>query len=399
MTRESLDSRLQELIETHISSLRDDFQRLIDDLPLQAPGTDEASHGGETPDEIAQTLGRLRESVDAIHAASGQREMAERLLDAASDQAARAALLLVHNDTVRGFQGRGFPPAAGDLASFEATPEPGDPLHEVLEEHTTRQLPGAAFSGSIFSGWFTDQVPSHVSLAPVVVGDRVVAVLYADSGLGTDPGQICPESVEILAAVAGMYLERHRRLEPDGTPPVEASPRSQDPAPPVEAAPRSQDAAPQPVPGPASGTASMLETGSPEDPAETIALAHEPLLPSATDTAPAAAPPATATAPSVDTSDSPPTPIPVPPPSQEGEDARRFARLLVSEIVLYNAAQVKSGQKSGDLYDRLKGPIDRSRETYMERFGGPFGPYFDEELVRTLAEGDRSLLGDSFGQS
>ncbi|HMY75866.1 MAG TPA: hypothetical protein PLQ88_28855, partial [Blastocatellia bacterium] len=59
----------------------------------------------------------------------------------------------------------------------------------------------------------------------------------------------------------------------------------------------------------------------------------------------------------------------VPTPTSETEqrahnDARRFARLLVSEIKLYNAARVNEGRRSLDLYDRLKDEIDRSRKVY-----------------------------------
>jgi hypothetical protein len=62
-------------------------------------------------------------------------------------------------------------------------------------------------------------------------------------------------------------------------------------------------------------------------------------------------------------------------------------------VVLYNEAQVKAGQKNADLLSRLKEPIGRSREAYEERFGARTLNYFDEELVRTLAGGNPSLLG------
>src|SRR5262249_54121693 len=49
------------------------------------------------------------------------------------------------------------------------------------------------------------------------------------------------------------------------------------------------------------------------------------------------------------------------------EEARRFARLLVSEIVLYNERQVEEGRRQKDLYERLKEDIDRSRGMYDQR--------------------------------
>ncbi|MCI0661289.1 MAG: hypothetical protein L0220_09475 [Acidobacteria bacterium] len=88
-------------------------------------------------------------------------------------------------------------------------------------------------------------------------------------------------------------------------------------------------------------------------------------------------------------------------PSSETEqrahnDARRFARLLVSEIKLYNATKVNDGRRNFDLYPRLKDEIDRSRKVYDKRVApavaGRFD-YFYDELVQTLAEGDPEKLG------
>lgn len=78
------------------------------------------------------------------------------------------------------------------------------------------------------------------------------------------------------------------------------------------------------------------------------------------------------------------------------EDAKRFARLLVSEIKLYNEAQVALGRENKDLYERLKDDIERSKKMYLERVSQKIASttnYFFEELVRTLAGGDPSALG------
>jgi GAF domain-containing protein len=80
-------------------------------------------------------------------------------------------------------------------------------------------------------------------------------------------------------------------------------------------------------------------------------------------------------------------------------DARRFARLLVSEIKLYNEPKVKEGRNRSDIYDRLRDDIDRSRQMYDKRVAPPVAArhdYFHQELVNTLAEGDPAKLGDSY---
>lgn len=80
-------------------------------------------------------------------------------------------------------------------------------------------------------------------------------------------------------------------------------------------------------------------------------------------------------------------------------DARRFARLLVSEIKLYNEPKVKEGRNRNDIYDRLREDIDRSRQMYDKRVAPPVAArhdYFHQELVNTLAEGDPVKLGASY---
>jgi hypothetical protein len=77
------------------------------------------------------------------------------------------------------------------------------------------------------------------------------------------------------------------------------------------------------------------------------------------------------------------------------EEARRFARLLVSEIKLYNEEEVDRGRAAKDLGVRLKEDIERSREMYEKRISPEIRQnhdYFQDELVRILADGDAEAL-------
>ena len=79
--------------------------------------------------------------------------------------------------------------------------------------------------------------------------------------------------------------------------------------------------------------------------------------------------------------------------------AQRFARLLMDEVKLYNQAKVTEGRKKKDLYDRLKEDIDKSRNTYNKRYGSTVAgsaDYFSQEVIRSLAEDDVTLLGPNF---
>ena len=94
--------------------------------------------------------------------------------------------------------------------------------------------------------------------------------------------------------------------------------------------------------------------------------------------------------------------LPIDVPEEERKlhnNARRFARLLVSEIKLYNEQKVVEGREAADLYDRLREAIDRSREMYDKRVEAHVADkfdYFHYELVNSLAEGDTSKLGENY---
>ena len=80
----------------------------------------------------------------------------------------------------------------------------------------------------------------------------------------------------------------------------------------------------------------------------------------------------------------------------DDDAARRYARLLVSEIKLYHESAVTAGRRDRNLLERLRTEIERARRLYGERVPAAVlarTDYFDQELVRTLANGDASLLG------
>jgi hypothetical protein len=78
------------------------------------------------------------------------------------------------------------------------------------------------------------------------------------------------------------------------------------------------------------------------------------------------------------------------------EEARRLARLLVSEIKLYNEEQIEEGRRQRDIYPRLQEDIDRSRQMYEERVDPRVRDevdYFHQEMINILAGGDAGALG------
>lgn len=94
--------------------------------------------------------------------------------------------------------------------------------------------------------------------------------------------------------------------------------------------------------------------------------------------------------------------VPVPVPAEDKKshaEARKTARLLISEIKLYHEQELKEGREHSDIYQRLQKEIDNGREQYNQRVTAPVlasRDYFHEELVRILTENDPSLLGAAY---
>ncbi len=89
---------------------------------------------------------------------------------------------------------------------------------------------------------------------------------------------------------------------------------------------------------------------------------------------------------------------PLAPPigDERREEARRFARLLASEIKLYNEHAVEEGRERGNLYARLRDDIERGRRLYEQRVPPDVRSgtdYYQEELVQVLADGRPEVLG------
>ena len=78
--------------------------------------------------------------------------------------------------------------------------------------------------------------------------------------------------------------------------------------------------------------------------------------------------------------------------------ARRYAKLLATDIRLYNEEAVMSGRRQGDLAERLRDHLKRGKETFAKRHGNLGPPGFGlllEAYVQVLAGGDPALIPDT----
>jgi predicted Zn finger-like uncharacterized protein len=77
---------------------------------------------------------------------------------------------------------------------------------------------------------------------------------------------------------------------------------------------------------------------------------------------------------------------------QRHERARRLARVLASDIAIYNREKRERGIRDGNLVAVLGYEIKKSWETYKERVGAEFAnatPYFRDALNEIVAEGQK----------
>ncbi|WLT32548.1 hypothetical protein [Geothrix sp. PMB-07] len=95
-----------------------------------------------------------------------------------------------------------------------------------------------------------------------------------------------------------------------------------------------------------------------------------------------------------------PEPIEPAPPVELDAKARaaaeRLARVLVGDVELYFPAKVAQARAQGDLYRQLRAELERSRATFVERFGEEVENrhrIFTTTLIQLLCDGDASKLG------
>jgi hypothetical protein len=78
------------------------------------------------------------------------------------------------------------------------------------------------------------------------------------------------------------------------------------------------------------------------------------------------------------------------------KNAERSARVLVGDIELYFPAKVSQGQAQGNLYAAMKDELERSRASFVERYGAELESQhqiFYKTVVQQLCAGDPNRLG------
>jgi hypothetical protein len=314
-----IEEAVAEVLDAALPRLRSEIvRRAVEVVESLAPAP------GASPSDL------LNAAAAAIHESGSQADILRHLLEGEARFAGRVALFVVKGNAISGWQGIGF--------------EDNDAI-KTLSIQTGSGLVGkaiqarnpAAGSAQEFDAGFIKSMKAPADgqclVLPLVVKDKVAAMIYADAG--TVPGGMVDSSgLQALTRFAAIWLELAALRKAGGSAPTEEV-----------AQPAVAMAASAPVSAPAA-------SGTEED--------------------------------------------------ELHKKARRFAKLLVEEIKLYNQPRVEEGRQHKDLYDRLKVDIEKSRSTYDKRYAESAvasADYFTQELIRILADNDASLMGASFPRS
>jgi hypothetical protein len=339
-----------------------------------------------------------------------QEEILSLLLDSAHRYFPRVALFAVRGDKFKGWSSRGYPEAqAQSIGTSSFFRSECAQLEKALESEDP-------VMASDFRG---DQKPLHLLreqdsgpwlLVPLRALQRPVALLLASS---KETAPSCRDALCILAELASLRLEtlalkilyelaaaspetapRRPQAEEAAVPAPSAMPEPPPSTPavppePVQAVEQDAVAAPEPKAAREFVEARAVETAPAVAPEEIPAADAEAPRKSVFPATPPAETPSIA----------PQEPYLMGDEEKLHTDAKRFARLLVSEIKLYNEHHVMEGRENRDLYLRLKRDIDRSREMYEKRVSPNVArriDYFHDEIIRILGDNDPSTLGRDY---
>ena len=404
------------MLDGQLSQLSNEVERLFDEARGRARR--------ELSDQLNQSVRRLRQA-DSLD------QLAATLMDAAAVFAAGAAIFRIAGPAARGEKIRGVPQAAAQaFGSLDLPLSSAPALAGAVESRDpVIAVTSAAEVSPQLVALAAHAADGRAFIFPLVVKNQVPAVLYCW-------GPVQGAALEMLAQVAAAVWGSLAPLEAPGlvtiapaAAPVRISalaPTAADPetgpaqaasspvaAAPTAPAPASNAAASSPVVAVAMPAAAASPTtlapasnaaaSSPVATVATSATAAAPTTLAPASNAAAVSPASTMAAPASG------EPLPAEPafawdalPDEEQGlhlRARRFARVRVAEMRLYEATAVESGRTGRDLYGALRQRIDDARVTFRESylaFCPHMADYLHVELVRTLAHDDPDLLGKDY---
>lgn len=314
-----IEEAVSEVFEAALPNLRAQIiSRAVEELQTLEP------EPGNLPTDL------LNAAASAIQESASQAEILRHLLEGAARFCGRAAIFVIKTGTMTGWQGIGFE-NNDEVKSFNLSASAG-----LADRAIQGRAPVSGKAEEFDSGFvstLTAPVDGNCAVLPLVVKEKVAALIYADAGKLPD-NTVDLSALTLLCRYTALWLELVALRKAGVTAPAEEG--------------HAHTAAPAP-PAPVAAEADAAAMATPEDDAH--------------------------------------------------KKARRFAKLLVDEIKLYNQSKVTEGKQNHDLYDRLREDIEKSRAAYDKKFSGTpasSANYFTQELIRVLADNDVTLMGGNF---
>jgi hypothetical protein len=311
-----IEEAVAEVLDSALPRLRSEIvRRAVEVVESLAPAP------GASPSDL------LNAAAASIHESGSQAEILRHLLEGEARFAARVALFVVKGSAISGWQGIGFEDNDA-IKNLSVNAGSGLVAKAIQARHAVGGSPQEFDAG--FINALKSPAGNQCMVLPLVVKDKVAAVIYADAGT-VSGGTLDASGLQALTRFAAIWLELAALRKAGGAATEDLS---------------------QPQPAAAMAASAPATSGLEED--------------------------------------------------ELHKKARRFAKLLVEEIKLYNQPSVEEGRQHKDLYTRLKVDIEKSRSTYDKRYADSAvasSDYFTQELIRILAENDVSLMGAGFPRS
>lgn len=312
-----IEEAVSEVFEAALPNLRAQIiSRAVEELQTLEPAP------GNLPTDL------LNVAASTIQDAISQAEILRHLLEGAARFCGRAAIFVIKGGSMTGWQAIGFDNNE-EIKSFTLSATAGLAERAI---HGRTPVTGAAQEfDSSFVSTLSAPVDGNCVALPLVVKEKVAALIYADAGKLPD-NTVDLSALTLLCRFTALWLELIALRKAGVT---AAAEESQVQAAAVQASTLTSEAATQ---------------VSPEE-------------------------------------------------ADFHKKAKRYAKLLVDEIKLYNQSKVAEGKQNRDLYERLREDIEKSRAAYDKKFSGTPASsinHFTQELIRVLADNDVTLMGANF---
>lgn len=339
---QEFETQIQQSLQQFLIHLRVDFR------PEDQERIKELLSDLEMPVAPERKLEVLRTGIRAIKHETSQTRVITHLLNTLSKIVSRCALFVVKEGQLIGWDGRGFEDLSeNDFKKIRFSLASDNIMRQALEREEIYKgpLPSGKDDLILIEKFIRDE-PAEIMIVPMIIRGRPIGVIYCDE-IPEKRKIRFPQEIEIMVDYATLMIE----VLPSRTKRITT-------------------------------TAPKLTTAKVESVREP---AKEPITSGFEKTKPGKTGPIELEVEEKEL-----------PPEEEAllhEVAKRRARVLVSDLILYHGEKIEEAKRSGNIYEKLKDEIELARMSYLRKVDPRVKKdYFYEELLNKVANGNPSLL-------